>query len=94
VTDPHVKQAYIRSDNAGCYHSAETILSIPQISKNTGITITRMDFSDPQGGKAACDRFAAVIKYHIRRYLRAIARKPRPITAEWPSIDVLETFPK
>ncbi|CAF4596915.1 unnamed protein product, partial [Didymodactylos carnosus] len=61
--------AYIRSDNAGCYHSAETILSIPQISKNTGITITRIDFSDPQGGKAACDRFAAVIKSHIRRYL-------------------------
>ncbi|CAF0765860.1 unnamed protein product [Didymodactylos carnosus] len=53
VTDSHVKQAYIRSDNAGCYHSAETILSIPQISKNTGITI--LDFSDPQGCKAACD---------------------------------------
>ena len=26
----------------------------------------RMDFSDPQGGKGACDRKAASIKSHIR----------------------------
>ncbi|CAF0953775.1 unnamed protein product [Adineta steineri] len=63
------KNAYLRSDNAGCYHSAETILSLRQLSKDTGITIRRFDFSDPQGGKGPSDRYAAVIKSHIRRYL-------------------------
>ena len=49
--NPMIENAYVRSDNAGCYHSARTILSLPHLSKNTGITIRRFDFSDPQGGK-------------------------------------------
>ena len=36
-----------------------------------GVQIRRLDFSDPQGGKAACDRKAATIKSHIRIYLKA-----------------------
>ena len=39
------------------------------ISEKTGIVIKRFDFCDPQGGKCFCDRCAAVIKSHIRRYL-------------------------
>src|SRR5438552_3163860 len=27
-----IENAYIRADNAGCYHSAQTILSLPQLS--------------------------------------------------------------
>lgn len=46
-----IENAYIRADNAGCYHSAQTILSLPQLAAITGITIKRFDFSDPQGGK-------------------------------------------
>jgi hypothetical protein len=49
--NPMVEHAYLRSDNAGCYHSAQTILSLPQLSLDTGIAIRRFDFSDPQGGK-------------------------------------------
>ena len=85
--DPSIEQACIRSDNAGCYHSASTILSIPAISEKCGIAIRRWDFADPQGGrgKLSCsivfwidrsfidlgssDRFAAVLKSHVRRYL-------------------------
>ena len=36
---------------------------------NTGIDVCRVDFSDPQGGKGACDRKAATIKAHVRRYV-------------------------
>jgi len=36
---------------------------------NTGINVARVDFSDPQGGKGACDRKAATIKAHVRRYV-------------------------
>ena len=53
ANDPSIEQACIRSDNAGCYHSANTILSMPLISKKTGVAIRRMDFADPQGGKGS-----------------------------------------
>jgi len=36
---------------------------------NTGINVARVDFSDPQGVKGACDRKAATIKAHVRRYV-------------------------
>ena len=49
--NPMIENAYMRSDNAGCYYSADTILSLPHLSENTGITIRRFDFSDPHGGK-------------------------------------------
>jgi hypothetical protein len=68
-TDPEIKNAFIRSDNAGCYHSANTLVSAKRISEKTGIAIKRIDFCDPQGGKGPCDRYAAVIKSNIRRYL-------------------------
>ncbi len=50
--NPMIENAFIRSDNAGCYHSAQTILNMPQLSTDTGIAIRRFDFSDPQGGKS------------------------------------------
>jgi hypothetical protein len=46
---PEVHTVYLRQDNAGCYHSALTLLSLPTIEKSTGIKIRRIDFSDPQG---------------------------------------------
>ena len=36
---------------------------------NTGNGVHRVDFSDPQSGKGACDRKAATIKAHVRRYV-------------------------
>ncbi len=67
--NPEVKTAYFRQDNAGCYHSNETITSCPAISRSSGVNIARVDFSDPQGGKGAADRLAATCKAHIRRYI-------------------------
>ncbi|CAF0879942.1 unnamed protein product [Didymodactylos carnosus] len=49
--DPSIEYAYCRADNAGCYHSAGTILSLPLISEKPKIKILRIDFSDPQAGK-------------------------------------------
>ncbi|XP_031565545.1 uncharacterized protein LOC116300759 [Actinia tenebrosa] len=66
---PEISKAYLRQDNAGCYHSATTILSCPEISRSTGVKIARLDFSDPQGGKEAADRLAATCKSHIRVYI-------------------------
>ena len=39
------------------------------MKSKTGVRVCRVDFSDPQGGKGACDRKAATIKAHIRRHI-------------------------
>ena len=67
--DSSITNAYTRSDNADYYHSAQTILSLPQISHESKIHICRIDFCDSQGGKRPYDRYAAVIKSHVRRFL-------------------------
>ena len=66
---PSLKQAFLRSDNAGCYHCGPLMLAVPSISKRVGVTIRRYDFSDPQSGKDICDRRIATMKSHMRRYL-------------------------
>lgn len=66
---PQVTEAFLRCDNAGCYHCAPLMLAIPGISKRTGIEIRRYDFSDAQAGKYICDRRIACAKSHIRRFL-------------------------
>ncbi|CAF2131505.1 unnamed protein product [Rotaria magnacalcarata] len=68
-TDLQIKNAFIRSDKTGCYHSANTLVSVKQISEKAGIVIKRIGFCDPQGGKGPCDRYAVVIKSNVRRYL-------------------------
>ena len=65
---PEIQNAFLRADNAGCYHSV-AMLSGCKLMEATGITIRRVDFSDPQGGKGPCDRKAATIKAHVRRYI-------------------------
>lgn len=66
---PSLKEAFLRSDNAGCYHCGPLMLAVPSISKRVGVTIRRYDFSDPQSGKDICDRRIATMKSHMRRYL-------------------------
>jgi hypothetical protein len=67
--NPKLKRAFFRQDNAGYYHSASTILACHHIAKTTGIKISRIDFSDPQGGKGSADRLAATCKCHIRLFV-------------------------
>ena len=66
---PELLTAFLRQDNAGCYHSSVMLAACSLMSKRTGIAVGRVDFSDPQGGKGACDRKAATIKAHVRRYI-------------------------
>jgi hypothetical protein len=48
---PEIRTAFIRCDNAGCYHGSETLLSLKMLFDSTGIFIRRIDFSEPQAGK-------------------------------------------
>ena len=67
---PENTWAYLRQDNAGCYHCANTVLACQTMEQSTGIKVARLDFSDLQGGKGAADRLAATCKCHIRIYLK------------------------
>ena len=66
---PNLESVYYRQDNAGCYHCGASIAGASLIGKDTGVFVRRMDFSDPQGGKGACDRKAASIKSHMKIHL-------------------------
>lgn len=48
------KEAYVRSDNAGCFHGFASIYAMPFLSSE--IKCAHMDFADPQGGKCICDK--------------------------------------
>ena len=71
IAMPGLKTVWYRQDNAGCYHCGTTLVCAAALGHEEGVKIKRLDFSDPQGGKAACDRKAATIKSHMRIYLNA-----------------------
>ena len=68
---PEISTIYLRQDNAGCYHSASTLLAIQQVATRNKLQLSRVDFSDPQAGKGSCDRKAATIKSHMKIYLNS-----------------------
>ena len=68
---PGLKTVSSRQDNAGCYHCGATIVCAGVLGAEQGVAIERLDFSDPQGGKGACDRRAATIKSRMQIHLNA-----------------------
>ena len=64
-----LNEAFLRSDNTSCYHCAFLLLSLPSLGERIGVRIARYDFSEAQAGKDICDRRAAALKSHIRRYI-------------------------
>ncbi|KAK3747217.1 hypothetical protein QZH41_014648 [Actinostola sp. cb2023] len=68
-TAPQLKEIYLRSDNAGCYHNASLLVSAPVIISKKGLTLRDYSFSEANSGKDVCDRKIAPLKAHIERYL-------------------------
>ena len=64
----NISKAYIRSDEAGCYHNNLLIASLKDIGNRIGICVQSYDFSEPQQGKDICDRIICSLKSSIRRY--------------------------
>ena len=64
-----ISKAFVRSDNAGCYHNGPLLLCLHEAAKNAGVNLIRYDFSEPQAGKDICDRKTAPMKAHIRRFV-------------------------
>lgn len=51
ITVPNLASVYYRQDNAGCYHCEATIVCARVLGEQFGVSIRRLDFSDPQGEK-------------------------------------------
>ena len=67
--ESRLNEAFLRSDNAGCYHCTFLILSLQSLGQRVGVRIARYDFSEAQAWKDICDCRAADLKSHIRRYI-------------------------
>ena len=48
---PTLETVIYGQDNAGCYRSRATIISASKVSQFHGVTVKRLDFSDPQAGR-------------------------------------------
>jgi len=68
---PEISTINLRQDNAGCYHSASTLLAIHQVATRNKLQLSPVDFSDPQAEKGSCDRKAATIESHMKIYLNS-----------------------
>ena len=71
ITMPSLKSVFYRQDNAGCYHCGATISCARVLGLHDDVSIKRLVFSDPQGGKGSCDRKAATIKSHMKIHLNS-----------------------
>ncbi|GMS82612.1 hypothetical protein PENTCL1PPCAC_4787, partial [Pristionchus entomophagus] len=59
----------MRSDNAGYYHSAPVMASIPKIANEAKIDIASWSFSESQSGKSSPDRYASYSKTIMRTFM-------------------------
>ena len=66
--NPSITQAYLRSDEAGCYHNNSIIAALKKAGDRVGIKVVRYDFSEPQHGKDLCDRILCPMKASIRKF--------------------------
>ena len=64
-----LKSVFYRQHNAKCYHCGATIVGARFTSRFHGVSVKRLDFSDPQGGKGPCNRKAASLKLHMSVHL-------------------------
>ena len=68
TSNPGIKKAYLRSDEAGCYHNSKLVSSFRELGCRQDVEVVRYDHSEPQSGKDMCDRILCPMKSSIRRY--------------------------
>ena len=55
VSNPLIQRAYLKLDEAGCYHNSSLIAAVRDIAKRVGVTVHNYHYSKPQSGKDICD---------------------------------------
>ena len=67
-TNPNVKKAHLRSDEARCYQNSQLIAAMRDVEESLGVSVGRYDSSEPQSGNVVCDRILCPMKGAIIRY--------------------------
>ena len=67
--EPGVKELFLRSDNAGCYHNTALLSSATVIIARQGLVLEDYSFSQANSGKDVCDRKITPLKAHVERYI-------------------------
>ena len=67
--EPGVKELFLRSDNAGCYHNTALLSSATVIIARQGLVLKDYSFSEANSGKDVCDRKIAPLKAHVEKYI-------------------------
>ncbi|XP_062614807.1 uncharacterized protein LOC134276582 [Saccostrea cucullata] len=66
---PHLRDAYIRSDNAGCYHSLPMLSFLWKFRNELPLVVKQYDFSEAQSGKDLCDSRTGSCRLHMLNYI-------------------------
>ena len=66
---PHLTEAVVKSDQAGCYKASHLMQFINKRNGNARLKVKRYDFSEAQSGKDICDSRSACAKFHILKYV-------------------------
>ena len=66
--NPLIQRAYLKSDEAGCYHNSSLIAAVRDIAKRVGVTVHSYHYSEPQSGEDICDDILCPLKSSIRIY--------------------------
>ena len=67
---PHIKEVIERSDAAGNFRCAASLLAVPYLSEWTGVRIRSVGFSEAGNGKNHTDSELQKEKHHIREYIK------------------------
>ena len=93
----NLKDIFLRSNNAGCYHNSALIINAPAIAAKGGLTLNNYSLSEANSGKDVCDRKIAPLKAHVKRYpkegdyflqSRSIVRQVHKMSTCFTSIDL------
>ncbi|XP_062575515.1 uncharacterized protein LOC134237441 [Saccostrea cucullata] len=66
--NPHLSEVYLKSDNAGCYHSMPLMSYIWRNYDFLQLKIREYNFSEVQSGKDLCDSRTGTCRMHILKY--------------------------
>ena len=66
---PHLKEVYLRSDNAGCYHSFPLLCFLWRFREDLPLELKEYNFSEAQSGKDLCDSRTGCCRLHILNYI-------------------------
>ena len=68
LQNPGIKKAFLRSDEAGCYHNSKLVSSLGELGYRQGIELVRYNPILSYKLEDMCDRNLCPLKASIRRY--------------------------